>query len=216
MRPSAAAYPRETPPPAPRRTALAIASAAWALSVAGGAGALIAYQSAPGLAPAAPAHWPAAPAFDLDPVRPTLVMFAHPRCPCARASLAELRALLDRPDPPAAHLAFAVPDGADQEWTGNDFWFAAAKIRGLVTHADRGGRLAAACGARTSGQVMIFTGDGSLLYSGGLTGSRGHEGGNGGLDAASRALDTGAAAPSFPVFGCSLLGMSGGPGVGAP
>ena len=46
--------------------------------------------SRPGGDPEAPARWPEASALVRNADGPTLVLFAHPKCPCTDASLAEL------------------------------------------------------------------------------------------------------------------------------
>ena len=56
----------------------------------------MAYDNTPGAAADAPAAWPAESALARDPAAPTLVMLAHPRCDCTRASLGELAELLAR------------------------------------------------------------------------------------------------------------------------
>jgi hypothetical protein len=57
---------------------------------------LMDYDSAPGMAAVAPDAWPAQSAIHRDPDGPTLVMLAHPRCDCTRASVGELAELMAR------------------------------------------------------------------------------------------------------------------------
>src|SRR2546422_10428791 len=79
----------------------------WALAAGAGTVALWNYESAAGHAGGTPEHWPPQAQITLDPQRATLLMFAHPRCPCSRASLGELNRLLARyPGRVAAHLLF--------------------------------------------------------------------------------------------------------------
>ena len=54
---------------------------------------LVRYKGQAGVANGAPARWPAPSRIELIPGQPTLALFAHPKCPCTRASLAELRVL---------------------------------------------------------------------------------------------------------------------------
>jgi hypothetical protein len=70
---------------------------------------------------------------------------------------------------------------------------------------DRNGVEARRFGAGTSGHVVIYGGDGRLLFSGGITGARGHVGDNVGLERAIASLraDSPTCARS-PVFGCLL------------
>ncbi|HEY8966270.1 MAG TPA: hypothetical protein VIM58_07500, partial [Candidatus Methylacidiphilales bacterium] len=86
---------------------------------------------------------------------------------------------------------------------------AARRIPGVAVVADPDGKAAALLGAKTSGEVLLFDGAGRLLFSGGITGARGHEGPNAG-EAAVIALASGAELPAAsrraPVYGCSLVG----------
>ena len=61
----------------------------------------------PGRRADAPARWPAGSTLARDAAGPTLVMLAHPRCDCTRASLGELAELLARaPQRPRTFVVF--------------------------------------------------------------------------------------------------------------
>src|SRR5438105_15392716 len=74
------------------RTA-AICAIAWGVLVACGFVALARYKSIAGEMAPAPVRWPEGTRLVRAGDRPTLVMFAHPRCACTRASIAELNRL---------------------------------------------------------------------------------------------------------------------------
>src|SRR5712671_5581051 len=74
------------------RTA-ALCAIGWAFLVACGFVGLARYKSTPGEMAEAPARWPQGTRLQRVAGRPTLVMFAHPKCACTRASLAELNRL---------------------------------------------------------------------------------------------------------------------------
>jgi hypothetical protein len=60
-------------------------------------------------------------------------------------------------------------------------------------------------GLTTSGEVAVYSAGGDLLYTGGITGARAHEGDNSGEDAAVAAvLGERSAQKQAPVFGCEL------------
>jgi hypothetical protein len=60
--------------------------------------------------------------------------------------------------------------------------------------------------AATSGQTLLYDADGRLLFSGGITGSRGHAGDNAGENAIVSWVNSGAAARTeTSVFGCALF-----------
>jgi hypothetical protein len=74
---------------------------------------------------------------------------------------------------------------------------------------DPDGEEARRFGASTSGQTLLYSGKGRLLFNGGITASRGHIGPNDGWDAVVSLLQTGTAKhQTTPVFGCSMLGPS--------
>ena len=81
----------------------------------------------------------------------------------------------------------------------------ARALPGVEVVFDSGGVEAARFGAETSGHVLVFSEDGERLYSGGVTGSRGHQGDNLGRAQVLALLTTGAkAAASAHVYGCAL------------
>jgi hypothetical protein len=75
---------------------------------------------------------------------------------------------------------------------------------------DVGGREAARYGIVTSGHVLLFDPSGARLFSGGITGSRAHEGDNDGAEAVVRlVMGSGPAVPAHPVFGCAVRDSGG-------
>jgi len=63
--------------------------------------------------------------------------------------------------------------------------------------------------SKTSGQTVLYAPSGELLFHGGITIARGHEGDNPGVDVIESLLQHKDAAPvaaSTPVFGCELFG----------
>ncbi|HXT52758.1 MAG TPA: RedB protein [Thermoanaerobaculia bacterium] len=184
--------------------------ALWAVAVIGGEVVMWSYQLTPGAAPAAaPATWPADAAIPTHAGRPLLLMVAHPKCACTRASLNELRRLVARfealPRQPELYLSLIVPEGAGADWVDGPVLRNAASISSLHVALDPGGRFARQLGATTSGHVLVYGGDGALLFSGGITAARAHEGDAAGQDAIVAAL-YGKTSPIHrsPVFGCGL------------
>jgi hypothetical protein len=189
-----------------RRIVFSIAGLLWIGVVVAGLSALMTYDNRPGAAAAAPASWPRDSALERDPNGPTLVMLAHPRCDCTRASLAELAELMARADrPPRAFVVFVeLRDGASAS-ADAALWELAQVIPGVRAVRDESGLEARRFGVQTSGQVLLYGASGALIYSGGATGSRGKVGDNAGRAAILDALATGRAAASNPVFGCELF-----------
>ncbi len=80
------------------------------------------YTGSPGVSATAPELWPSESRIPLDPSRATLVMFAHPRCPCTRASLSELDRLLARcPVQINVQVVFLKPAGMNEDWVKTSF-----------------------------------------------------------------------------------------------
>lgn len=156
--------------------------------------------------------WPDASSLVADASRPTLVMFAHPRCPCTRASISELAVLMARAqDKLDAKVAFFRPQGSDSSWTRTDLWSAASIIPNVQVVNDEGGNEFRRFGATTSGHVLMFGTSGELLFQGGITGARGHAGDNLGRDSILQLLDEAQKGQHqssvkvvTPVFGCPL------------
>ena len=189
-----------------RRLGLTLVALLWLLTVGWGMTRLSGFEHAAGAAGRPPAQWPLGIPVALDPTRPTLIMLAHPRCPCTRASIAEMNRLMALcPKRASVVVLFLEPKGYSEEWVQTGLWKAAAAIPGVQVMADREGKTAQRLGATTSGETLLYAQNGDLLYQGGLTGSRGHEGDNKGLDCLVALLD-GRKPPAArtPAFGCPL------------
>ena len=184
-----------------------IAAAAWLAAVAGGFAFLWRYKSTPAPGGAlAPERWPAASAVARAPDRATLLLFAHPRCVCTRASVAELARMMARfHDRVEARVLFWTPADAPRDWNATDLWTSAARIPGVTVLRDEGGREASRFAVATSGGVVLYDAFGRLLFRGGITAARGHEGDSFGQERIASLLTTGAAdRADAPVFGCAL------------
>jgi hypothetical protein len=135
-------------------------------------------------------------------------MFAHPRCPCTRASIGELALLMAGSQGLVnAHVLFVKPKGMNDEWVMSDIWKKASAIPGVVVQADAEGIETSRFHSQTSGEVLVYGGDGRLMFQGGITVSRGHSGDNEGRSSIQSLLRKQTPAETMtPVFGCSLFG----------
>jgi hypothetical protein len=187
---------------------LIAACAVWALMVGVGLGMLWAYENAPGPVVSPPSLWPADSRIQPAADRATLIMLAHPHCPCTRASVGELSRLMTQTkDRVTAYVLFFKPPGSPDDWEKTDLWQSAASIPGVNVVADDGGAEAQRFQAVTSGQTALYDTQGSLLFSGGITGSRGHFGDNAGRSAIVSLLNNGKAERSETfAFGCPIVG----------
>lgn len=108
-----------------------------------------------------------------------------------------------------AYVLFIKPKGAGADWDDTDLRRSAAAIPGVTVLTDANGAEADRFGAQTSGHTLLFDRTGALLFSGGITASRGHAGGNAGESAILAAINGGRADHArTPVFGCSLTRQS--------
>jgi hypothetical protein len=151
----------------------------WLAAVLAGFAGVIEFEMTPGLAGQAPAERPAGISSVSSSERPTLIVFAHPRCPCTRATMTELNNILAAyPRGVDVQVFFRTPEEASEEWTNTALWNDAAALPGATVTADPGGAMARQFNARTSGHVLLYSAAGRLLFSGGVTPSRGHAGDN--------------------------------------
>jgi hypothetical protein len=155
----------------------------------------------------APLTWPEASRLERDRSQPVLVMFIHPHCSCSRASLGELERLIAECQGRfRAHLLFIQPDGTPAGWADTDLWRRAAAIPGANVSLDAAGAEARRFGSETSGHVVLYAPDGRLLFHGGITIARGHEGDSPGRAALRSLLRGEDTTPALvPVFGCALF-----------
>ena len=184
-------------------------ASAWLVVVGLGMRTLLVYANTPGPATAHPQQWPAKTPLALIQSRQTLIMFAHPQCPCSRASVQELaRVLAKSPDKPETAVVFYYPSAEGEAWAHTDLWSSAAAIPGVRAIADRDGTAARQFSASTSGQVLLYK-SGQLVFKGGITAARGHQGSNDGSDSLLALLSGTSHAfakpRNTPVFGCSLV-----------
>ena len=183
------------------------AGALWLLIIGAGIAALWNYESTPGAAALTPDLWPAASRLAPAADRATLVMLAHPHCPCTRASIGELARLMTQArGRVTAYVLFVKPRGFSDGWARTDLWESAAAIPGVTPVLDDGGAEAGLFHAATSGQTVLYDAAGNLLFSGGITAARGHAGDNAGRTAVVSLLTSDAAEErGTPVFGCPLF-----------
>jgi hypothetical protein len=183
---------------------------AWFAALAVGVGAMLEYELTPGQRALARSRWPADSRLARDGQRPTLLMFVHPQCPCSRASLSELELLAANCGQRASiQILFVRPPGFEPGWERTDLFARAQRIAGAQVLCDIDGIEATRFGAKSSGQIFLFGSDGQLLFEGGITSSRGHEGESAGRTALTTLILRGSGDFSHsPVFGCSLLDRS--------
>ena len=122
------------------RTAYTVVGIAWTAAVGLGLTGLWRYESTPSRAAQPPANWPADARLVRQAGKPTLVLFAHPRCPCTRATVAELAKLMtDCRGKIVATVLLVRPVGMPDGWERTDLWNSAASIQGVSVVTDNAG-----------------------------------------------------------------------------
>ena len=193
----------------------ALLGVTWVAAVAFGLRVLLRYESTAGRVGVVAGNWPATSALSRPGLNPTLIMLAHPHCPCTRASIGELAQIMaDTQGRLTASVLFLKPAGAGPDWDDTELRRSAAAIPGVTVLTDADGAEASRFGAQTSGHTLLFDRTGALIFSGGITASRGHAGRNAGESAIIAAVN--GKRPDraqTPVFGCSLITQRSGEAV---
>jgi hypothetical protein len=182
----------------------------WIASLTGGFYTLLRYDSTSGAQAAAHAIIPPQfSAIDVPNARQThqFIIFFHPKCSCSMASARELERIVKGiSDEVRVTAVFYRPKGVEEDWENTnlrDFVQAIPKVR-IVD--DPEGTMTEAFGVETSGQVLLYDPQGRLLFEGGITPSRGHEGDSVGKEIILTGLKTQLFEKhSSLVFGCHIL-----------
>ncbi len=191
--------------PRKRVTITIILALTWTSGLAIGLHTLFSYENKAGAVGRVPAIWPADSKIACATDRPTLLMLAHPRCPCTSASLDELEQIVTRVQGKVkVYVVFWLPEDSP-DWRNTSLQRKASALPGVTVLRDLQGKEANLFGAETSGQTLLYSAKGQLLFAGGITGSRGHAGYNVGESAIERLVENENSGRSKTlVFGCSL------------
>lgn len=184
-------------------------------------------QQAPAFSSAAESKWPARTKLLPYQSQGHLLVFVHPYCPC---TLATLKNLQDLSIPETVTVSVVQLRNRNLESIHTPFSGISRIVekKGWNLVLDDDGMEAKTFGATTSGECMLFSPTGSLLFAGGITASRGHSGENTGLDLLSGMIQQIGKKPplasqmpttpqlakkltssQFPTFGCPLFSESG-------
>lgn len=178
----------------------------WIAASCGGLVLLAMYAGAPGSSQHVAEQFPIDSKIQLSQRGPTLIFFAHPQCPCTRASIGELEKIVaSYQSSVTTWVVFFKPIGSDEAWDQTDLRRTAAAIPGAHVISDPGGAEARRFHATTSGETLLYSDQGKLLFNGGITSARGHAGDNAGRDAIESCLANSVPAHrNTPVFGCPI------------
>lgn len=203
--------PPGSPPARPatdeERRRVLLVGALWCAAILTGVAWLLEYDHQDAGSSPAPLHWPLTSALPRPDGKPRLLLFLHPKCPCSRATVAELETIVARTrGGMTVTVVLVIPPEAPADWVSAALLKTLTAIPGVAVHQDVAGAEARRFGAEASGAVAVYDAHGRLAFSGGITGSRGHIGDNDGRGAV-LALAAGQPAQlkQTPVFGCSLV-----------
>jgi hypothetical protein len=188
------------------RALLVGAALLWVAAAAGGPLFMFVYESQAAPAPEIASLWPDRTGLARNPNGFSLVMAIHPKCSCTRASVSELNKLMLAWGGQVRAIALVTkPFEFPDLWSETDVTARLRAIPNVEVVRDLGGADASAFGAQSSGQTLLYDAAGRLVFAGGITAFRGHEGPSVGGEALKQ-LVAGNAAPRARthVFGCSL------------
>jgi hypothetical protein len=190
------------------RLAAVTATAIWGTVVGIGFVALQLHGASPGQGGPAVELWPSQSRISLCSARPTMVVAAHPLCPCTRATVAELtRVMTSCAGKVEVYIFVLVPEHDGHGWGPAMGLRELGTMPGVHLIDDPGGKEMSRFGALTSGLVALYSQDGRLLFRGGITGARGHEGDNAGRRSLVGLIQGNSSSflRESPVFGCPLF-----------
>ena len=183
---------------------------AWAGAVLSGFYRMRIYETTPGPVGRPPESWPATTLIRRVVGRPNLLMAVHPKCPCTRASLTTLAAILGQSTTVVSVRLLVFRSATAAGNAGEPPIFSAVELPGEVRVDDPGGVEAKRFGLATSGRTIVFDAAGLRQFAGGLNPARGR----------SEISDGGEAVPALfqgdealrdvaEVFGCALCASTG-------
>ncbi len=178
----------------------------WITAVGVGMWSLMAFDTTPGGSGLTSATWPSGTSAVFHAGRTNLVMFAHPNCPCTRASLGELGEIMVRSKGLiSARVLFYQPTKRPADWDKDDLSGLARALPQVTVHDDIDGMEAARFGATTSGYTLVYDVNRKLRFRGGITRARGQVGASAGRQIILSLLNqTQVTERETPVFGCAL------------
>ena len=138
-----------------------------------------------------------------------ILLFYHPHCPCTSSTVANLTQLRQELKKPFRLVAFAYcPTKEADSWIESEITDSLRQIPNIVIRIDRGGSSAQSFEIVTSGHCLVYNETGHLIFSGGLTPLRGHQGQSRSGEYFVESVNSRVEKTNlnWPVFGCKILG----------
>ena len=180
--------------------------ACWTCLVLAGVLSLGYYDNRPAAVTPPPARFPMDSTLTRQAGRPLLLTFAHPKCPCTRATLYNLETIATRYARQIdIWFVCMMPQEKQATWRQASLPVRAATHKQLNVFEDVDGVEARRFHVGTSGETVLYDAQGSLVFSGGLTVGRGHAGESRGTQAIESFLTGSGTIKNSAVFGCRLF-----------
>lgn len=182
----------------------------WLILVGAGFISLAVYQHGEGEIAERESTWVESGLIQHDANQCQLLVFLHPRCACSLATLNELARIQSRcKDRLSIQVVIYHPSSAEADWLQSPNVKLIKQIPNVRWTLDLDGSLAQQFGVRTSGHAMLFSPKGDVVFSGGITPARAHEGDNLGKQAIERYVCLGEkSVEESNVYGCPIFGIS--------
>jgi hypothetical protein len=188
------------------RISLVLLAVAWTAASVLSWSLLLSHTYQPVVATGGINEWPSS----LEPTdrdgRIRVILFAHPLCPCTRATIAELdEALGSRRTNVNTTIVFVTAGLAEPDIYDSPTVAAARRLLNVTLRFEDNTAFASRIGATTSGELFVFDGAGKRVFHGGITAGRGHRGRSPGRERFEQALE-GILVDheESPLFGCRL------------
>lgn len=182
----------------------------WVAAIGYGIVYLSRYETAPGAKPDSPPRkFPTVSRIEPEKTRATLIFFAHPKCPCSRASISELARLMPEVEGRlAVYIILSKPARSPVDWENTDLRSKAEMIPGVKLIVDENEIETDLFRVRTSGTGLLYDQDGDLRFQGGITRSRGMEGDSVGRSAIAALVNSNFSENTeTAVYGCPLQNL---------
>lgn len=186
------------------RASIVVAALVWAATIGAAFNAIRRFETTPGQAAVTGPSWPKGSRVPRKAGEWSLVMLVHPHCSCSRASVQELQAVLEKSPRVQPYVLVYRPTDFERAWERGAVLDAASRLRRARVMIDEDGREAKRFGGFTSGQTLLYDGEGRLRFAGGITSLRGHAGINSGRVDVIRIAKSQAGTGVHPVFGCAI------------
>ncbi len=183
----------------------------WILAICFGMWQLMKYENIPGESGKPPVVFPSKSSLKTEKGIPTLIIFAHPHCPCTRATISELAQILTRKkEALKTYVVFFKHSKLSSNWVKTDIWNYVESMKDVELIIDKKGKEMKNFNVLTSGHSLLYDENGRLVFSGGITSSRGHIGNNIGRSTVTALLNHEIPATikykdKYKVFGCPLV-----------